>query len=256
MELRALGKTGLRVSPIGLGTTKLGRTEQLKYPGSFELPSDAQITRLLETARGFGVNLIDTAPAYGTSEERLGGLLAKRDDWVIVTKAGEEFRDGRSHFDFSPAAIRSSVERSLGRLRTDWLDVVLVHTSDDDASVVRDSAALDTLCELREAGMIRAIGASTKSVEAGLLALERSNVVMLALNSDDQSQVPVIEAAREAGVGVLIKKPLRSGHDANPSQALADAVRVPGVASVIVGTIDAGHCADNCRTVERALAAT
>ena len=116
MELRPLGRTGLRVSPIGLGTTKLGRTQALKYPEPFELPSDDQIRELLATARGFGVNLIDTAPAYGTSEERLGALLPNRSDWVIVTKAGEEFVDGRSHFDFSPAAVTRSVERSLQRL--------------------------------------------------------------------------------------------------------------------------------------------
>ena len=122
MELRPLGRTGLRVSPIGLGTTKLGRTQALKYPEPFELPSDDQIRELLATAREFGVNLIDTAPAYGTSEERLGALLPNRSDWVIVTKAGEEFVDGPSHFDFSPAAITRSVERSLQRLAPQWAE--------------------------------------------------------------------------------------------------------------------------------------
>ena len=70
-----------------------------------ELPSDGRVRELLARARECGVNLIDTAPAYGTSEERLGALLDDRERWVIVTKAGEEFADGRSHFDFSPEAI-------------------------------------------------------------------------------------------------------------------------------------------------------
>jgi aryl-alcohol dehydrogenase-like predicted oxidoreductase len=254
VELRPLGRTGLRVSPIGLGTTKLGRTEQLKYPESFALPSDAQVQALLESARGFGVNLIDTAPAYGTSEERLGALLSDRKDWVIVSKAGEEFAHGRSHFDFSPAAVTRSVERSLERLRTDWLDVVLLHSDGDDLEILESSGALDALQELRDAGVIRAYGASTKTVTGGLRAVELCDVVMLAFNRDDRSQLPVIEAAHRANVGVLVKKPLASGHDVEPGRALVEALEVPGVTSLVVGTVNPDHLLDNCRAVERALA--
>ena len=253
MDLRALGRSGLRVSPIGLGTTKLGRTEQLKYPKAFELPSDAEITALLEAARGFGVNLIDTAPAYGTSEERLGALLTDRKEWVIVSKAGEQFSHGRSHFDFSPNAVTQSVERSLKRLRTDWLDVVLLHSNGDDLPILESSGALEALSKLRDAGLIRAYGASTKTVAGGLRAVELCDVVMLAFNRDDHSQLPVIEAARRAGVGVLVKKPLASGHDADPGRSLAEALAVPGVTSLIVGTLNLAHWVDNCSAVERAL---
>jgi aryl-alcohol dehydrogenase-like predicted oxidoreductase len=254
VELRALGQTGLRVSPIGLGTTKLGRTQQLKYPEPFELPSDSQIRALFETASEFGVNLIDTAPAYGSSEERLGALLPKRSDWVIVTKAGEEFRGGRSHFDFSPAAVTRSVERSMERLRTDWLDVVLLHSNGDDLEILRNSGGAEALRDLRQAGVIRAWGASTKTVEGGLLAAELCEVVMLALDREDRSQLPVVETARECGVGVLVKKPLASGHEADPGRALVQAVQVPGVSGVVVGTVDLEHWKDDCSAVERALA--
>ena len=254
MELRPLGRTGLRVSPLGLGTTKLGRNEQVKYPEPFELPSDEQVRALLAVAREHGVNLIDTAPAYGSSEERIGALLEDRGRWVIVTKVGEQFRSGRSEFDFSPAGVRASVERSLKRLRTDWLDLVLIHSDGDDLPLLRDGGALEALSELRDAGVIRALGASTKTLEGGLLAVERCDVVMVALHRDDRSQLPVVEAAREAGVGVLIKKPLASGHDRDPGRALAEAVGVPGVSSVVVGSIDAQHWAANCRAVEAALA--
>lgn len=253
MELRDLGRTGLRVSPLGLGTTKLGRTEQVKYPEPFSLPSDRQFEALLDVARAHGVNLIDTAPAYGISEERLGGLLVDRDRWVIVTKAGEAFETGRSQFDFAPASITRSVERSLARLRTDRLDVVLLHSDGRDVEILRDSGALEALCALRDAGVVRAIGASTKTVPGGLLAVERCDVVMVAFNRADHSQLPVIEAAHRAGVGVLVKKPLASGHDDEPGRALADALAVTGVTSVVVGTIEPGHFADNCRAVERAL---
>lgn len=254
MELRPLGRSGLRVSPIGLGTTKLGRNQQVKYPEAFELPADRQVEELLETARRFGVNLIDTAPAYGTSEERLGTLLEDREAWVIVTKAGEDFEGGESHFDFSSAAVTASVERSLRRLRTDWLDVVLLHSDGDDLEILRNSGALETLGELKAAGLIRACGASTKTVEGGLLAVQLCDVVMVAANRDDRSQLPVVEAARRAGVGVLVKKPLASGHDADPGRALADLVRIPGVTSAVVGTVDVGHWEENCRAVDGALA--
>ena len=75
--MRSLGATGLRVSPLGLGTVKFGRNRGVKYPRTFELPTDRAILNLLETAWESGINLLDTAPAYGASEERLGRLLKR-----------------------------------------------------------------------------------------------------------------------------------------------------------------------------------
>ena len=69
---RPLGSTGLRVSPLGLGTVKLGRDQGVKYPNGFTIPDDAAARALLDQARALGINLIDTAPAYGVSEQRLG----------------------------------------------------------------------------------------------------------------------------------------------------------------------------------------
>src|SRR5690606_39506858 len=71
---RPLGNTGLQASPLGLGTVKIGRNQGVKYPSGFDLPDDGQVRDLLALARGLGINLLDTAPAYGTSEERLGPL--------------------------------------------------------------------------------------------------------------------------------------------------------------------------------------
>ena len=75
MELRHLGNTGIKVSPLGLGTVKLGRNQQVKYPHGFTLPDDKTVKELLALTWDLGINLIDTAPAYGNSEERLGALL-------------------------------------------------------------------------------------------------------------------------------------------------------------------------------------
>ena len=243
------------VSPIALGSTKFGRREGVKYPQSFALPSDAQLAELLALAKELGVNLVDTAPAYGSSEARIGALIGSDDHWRLATKVGETFVEGRSHFDFSPAAIRASVENSRRRLGRDVLDIVLLHMSDDDVAVMRDGSAMATLLELREQGRITAVGASTKSVAAGLLAVAQCDLVMITLNPADQSQRPVLAAARTAGKGILIKKPLDSGHHGDVGAALAKLVREPGVGSVVVGTINPDHLADNCAAVQRALAA-
>ena len=103
MELRQLGPRGPQVSPLALGGTKFGRREGVKYPTSFELPSDGELAGLLALAKDLGINLIDTAPAYGSSEARIGTLAAADDHWRIATKVGETLVDGQSQFDFSPA---------------------------------------------------------------------------------------------------------------------------------------------------------
>ena len=137
MELRPLGSTGIAVSPLGLGTVKLGRNQQVKYPTAFELPSDEQVTELLGLARELGINLLDTAPAYGSSQERLGQLLGTgRKDWVIVSKVGEIFEHGASRFDFSFDHTIATVEQSLVTLNTDYLDCVLIHSDGDDLRIL------------------------------------------------------------------------------------------------------------------------
>ena len=85
-----LGQTGLELSPIGLGTVKIGRNTDLKYPSGFELPSDHEIIELLRLASQLGINCLDTAPAYGTSEKRLGAVLPEvPNDFHIITKVAK-----------------------------------------------------------------------------------------------------------------------------------------------------------------------
>jgi aryl-alcohol dehydrogenase-like predicted oxidoreductase len=91
MQKRELGQTGIEVSPLGLGTVKFGRDQQVKYPWTFKIPDEKSVIELLALSQDLGINLLDTAPAYGTSEERLGQLLKNRQDWVIVSKVGEAF---------------------------------------------------------------------------------------------------------------------------------------------------------------------
>ncbi|MBD9515602.1 aldo/keto reductase [Pseudomonas sp. PDM22] len=249
---RPLGSTGLNVSPLGLGTVKLGRDQGVKYPEGFRIPDDREAADLIALARELGINLIDTAPAYGRSEERLGPLLrGQRHQWVIVSKTGEEFVGGQSQFDFSAAHTRRSVERSLQRLETDYIDLVLVHSDGNDLDILRGTEVYATLERLKDEGLIRGFGFSGKTADGGLLALERGDCAMVTYNLNEQAEKPVIDHAQAHGHGILIKKALASGHatlapGVDPVRASFELVLGhPGVASAIVGTINPLHLAHN-----------
>ena len=257
--LRELGSTGIQVSALGLGTVKLGRDQGVKYPTGFTIPDDRAALELLAQARDLGINLVDTAPAYGTSEERLGKLLkGQRDQWVICSKVGEEFNNGESSFDFSPEHVRYSVKRSLGRLCTDMIDMVLVHSDGNDLHIINELGTLEALAELKSEGLIRAYGMSTKTVEGGIAAAQQSDIVMLTYNLAQQEESPVLDACAELGKGALIKKALASGHLADnyddPVQASMDLVfSHPGASAAIIGTITPSHLAANCQAARMAI---
>ena len=146
---------------------KIGRNTDVKYPSSFELPGDGEVVDLLTRVAELGLNFIDTAPAYGSSEERIGRLLpGSRDDWILSTKVGEIYADGRSRFDFSPGHVESSVHESCRRLRTDRLDMVMIHSDGVDETEEKFDPALVTLESLKHKGTIRAFGISSKTPES------------------------------------------------------------------------------------------
>ena len=288
MQERALGRSSISVPPIGLGTVKLGRLAGLKYPAAqvpTALPDDEHVLQLLREAAKLGVTLIDTAPAYGQSEQRLGELLYRvqpRQRWVLCSKVGEEFApsggdsgEETSTYDFTPKTIVASINRSLQRLQTDYLDIALLHFSSavDDKVILQKAEAYDTLAMLKAQGKIRAIGASTSSLAGGIIAAQRCEVAMLTLNPSERRDLTAIVEARTTGCGVLIKKALGSGHVAStpdascappqtptqtPAQspssssghpissdpiqtALRAVLEEPSVSSVIVGTLNPKH---------------
>jgi aryl-alcohol dehydrogenase-like predicted oxidoreductase len=250
---RQIADTGIYVSPIGLGTVKLGRDQGVKYPASFVIPDDKAALNLLATAKDYGINLIDTAPAYGLSEERLGTLLkGQRDDWVICSKVGEEFSAGQSHYDFSPEHTHTSILRSLKRLSTDVIDMVLVHSDGRDEHIINHYGTLDLLRDLKHKGLIKAFGMSTKTVAGGLLAAEKSDCVMVTHNLDYQEESVVLDYCAANDKGALIKKALGSGHaclnNDDPVQANLDFIfQHRAVSSVIIGTINPAHLTENIR---------
>ncbi|MBA9026646.1 aldo/keto reductase [Peribacillus huizhouensis] len=156
-----IGKTDLYVNPIGLGTNAVGGHNI--YPNL----NDETGKDVVRAAFESGINFLDTAYIYGPkrSEELIGEVIKERgnrSDIVIATKGAHKFVDGKVVFDNSPAFLRDSVESSLERLQTDYIDLFYIHFPDE--ATPKDEA-VGALKELRDQGKIRAIGVSNFSSE-------------------------------------------------------------------------------------------
>lgn len=152
MEHRTLGRTGLRLSTLGFGAGPLGNEYGIIDPSEGE--------RTVHEAIDRGINFFDTAPYYGRtlSETRLGAALAgKRQDVILCTKLGRYEKAG---FDFSAARVATSIDESLGRLQTDYVDLLIAH---DIEFAYREQILEETIPAMRkvqEAGKTRFIGIS------------------------------------------------------------------------------------------------
>lgn len=245
LEQRPFAATGKSVSVLGLGTVKFGRNQGVKYPGGedFALPTDAEAEEILDLCLEYGLNLIDTAPAYGLSEKRLGKIMgARREQFFIVTKTGEEFASGRSEYVFTREHTCMSVERSLRRLKTDHLDCVLVHSSRNDLDVIMETPVLEVLEEYKQKGDILSYGVSTYTIEGGEKAADLTDAVMVHYNPSYQDELPVIKYAARQGKAVLIKKGLQSGHVDQMGFSTDETIRhitgVKGVTSLVFGSLN------------------
>ena len=198
MELRSFGKTGFEVSALGFGGAPIGFLETDRR----------QVAELLNTLLDRGVNLIDTAAVYSGSEEAIGEAIGhRRDDYVLVSKCGQAFEDIEGAA-WSASAIEQTVERALRRLKTDHIDVVLLHTC--DLETLKKGEALGALVKARDAGKVRFVGYSGDN-EAGAHAagLDEVAVIEASVNICDQANIDnVLPAARRNNVGVLAKRPI------------------------------------------------
>jgi aryl-alcohol dehydrogenase-like predicted oxidoreductase len=270
LPLVGLGKTDLQISRVGLGTVKFGRNQDVKYPEAFELPSNKKARELLNLARDLGVNLLDTAPAYGTSEERLGELLqGERKHWIICTKAGETFHGYESRFDFSATALRKSLDRSLRHLRTDYIDILLIHSDGNDMDIIQRDQALHTLSQFKRDGWIRAFGMSTKTTEGGLACTQAADLIMTTYDPEIAQDVRLMDECCQYDCGVILKKIFKSGHllipaqepakaEQHTTQTLIDAQMQAifthkAVKSAIIGTLNPNHLRNNVASAMNAL---
>jgi len=234
---RELGKTGERVSIIGIGGYHLG------------IPSEAEAIRIVHRALGAGVNFLDNCWDYndGESERRMGKALASgyRKKAFLMTKL-----DGRT-----ADSAREQLDQSLERLRTDVIDLVQIHEiirKDDPERCFRTGGTIEALVEAKKAGKIRFIGFTghkDPEIHALMLEVARANgfhfdTVQMPINVLDAQyrsfEHEVIPVALRDGVAVLGMKPLGAGlivqsGAAKPEDCLRYAMSVPGVSVTITG---------------------
>lgn len=250
MKKRKLGSTGMEVGPISFGAFKIGRNEKIKYAREYALPGEEEAGQLLNGVLDLGINLIDTAPAYGVSEERIGRHIShRRREFILSTKVGETFENGKSTYEFSKESITHSIHRSLLRLKTDVLDFVFIHSDGNDLRVLYDTDAVATLQLFQKQGMIRHIGLSGKTVEGARAAMDWAQALMVEFHPNDLSHEPVIGEADERGIAIFVKKPLASGE-------LAARVAIPwllgneNVSTLVIGGLRLEHVRENLGITE------
>ncbi len=256
MKTLTIAGLGAQVSRLGLGTVKIGRNHKVSYPQDFSLPDDKTVLNLFAIAHDAGINLLDTAPAYGCSEQRLGKLLGRRlNEWVVISKAGEEFDERGSRYDFSPQAITQSVTRSLKHLKRDYIDILLIHSNGEDTKIMDQETIFETLAELKRVGYIRLGGISSKTVAGGIASLHHADCVMATYNPIMTAEKPVLDEAAVLNKPVFIKKAFCSGHldkfaTPDPIQhSLNFIFSHPAPSHVIIGTLNPVHLRQNIDTL-------
>jgi len=270
MEKRIYGKTGLNVSVLGFGGAEIG----------FEGASPGQVERLLNDALDSGLNVIDTAECYANSEELIGQTVAhRRSDYYLFTKCGHA--SGFDLPDWDPKLLEQSIDRSLRRLRTDYVDVIHLHSCSEE--VLRRGEVIEVLQRAKEKGKTRFIGYSGDHTDA-LYAVRTGafDSLMISVNIADQEAVDlVLPEAAARGLGVVVKRPIANfawRYDAKPDveyhqtywerlqqldypqfrskdeqtvgTALRFALAVPGVHTAIVGTKNPERWRTNARLLE------
>jgi aryl-alcohol dehydrogenase-like predicted oxidoreductase len=209
MRYRTLGRTGIQVSPYALGTLMLASAMGNAREDS---------ARIIHKALDAGINFIDTADAYGDSEEVVGqALKGRRDDVVLATKFGRPLGPGPNQQGASRRWIVTAVENSLRRLQTDYIDLYQLHRPDPGTGI---EETLSALTDLIRSGKIRAIGASQTPV-SGIVeaqwAAERHGLERFSTEQPAYSLLnrgierEILPVTERFGMGVLVWGPLGQG---------------------------------------------
>ena len=210
---RVLGRTGLRVSAIGVGTAALGMEYGIAPPEVSRRPGRSEALAVLRLAARAGINLFDTAPGYGESEELLGEALEEFPRCYIATKISvRSLQGGRLPRSRIRSAVQHSLEKSLLRLRREVLDILQIHNATLD--LLEDSEVLDALLATRQQGKVRFLGASVYTEAEALAAIEAGllDVLQVPYNILDQTMAEqVFPSAQRAGIGIIVRSALLKG---------------------------------------------
>jgi aryl-alcohol dehydrogenase-like predicted oxidoreductase len=272
MEHRRLGKTDLNASILGFGGAEIG----------FD-PNTTQddVNALLNAALDAGLNLIDTAAAYHSSEVMIGNAVGtRRKEFILLTKCGAV--DGFARFDWSKNGILETIQQSLKNLKTDYLDVAQLHSC--DAEILKRGEAVEGLERARERGYTRFIGYSGDNEDAKY-AIEMNvfDTLQTSVSVADQSPINEnIPLAASKNMGIIAKRPVANAvwrHSEKPkdgyhhaywdriqklqfdflkqplTESIGTALRftlsIPGVSTAIVGTTKPGRWSENAEQVKQ-----
>lgn len=216
MEKRRLGKTDMNVSILGFGGSEIG----------YERASLSTVRKLFNSALDAGLNVIDTAECYVTSEELIGKAISgRRAEYYLFTKCGHE--RGYGYPDWRPASLWRSIERSLKRLKTDHVDLLQIHSCSEDE--LRKGEVIECLKRARERGHTRFIGYSGDS-QAALYAVSCGEFDTLQTSvsiADQESLDLTLPVAKKTNMGVIAKRPLANVAWANGNRPPRDGYGYP-----------------------------
>lgn len=257
MEKRKFGKTDMDFSVLGFGGAEIGYNES---------QTQAEVDELLNSALDAGLNVIDTAAAYKTSEELIGNAVGgRRNDYYLLSKCGA--LDAFTRSDWTTKGILETIETSLRSLKTDHLDIAQLHSC--DSTILKRGDAIEGLQRAREKGYTRYIGYSGDNEDAKTaIELDVFDSFQTSVSVADQSPIDGnIPLAAEKGLGIIAKRPIANAvwrHSSKPTDsyhheywdriqklqfdflngpleesipaALRFTLSIPGVVTAIVGT--------------------
>ncbi len=270
MEKRTFGKTGLDVSVLGLGGLSIG----------FDGITTGDLEKLLQGAFDAGLNTIDTAECYGNGEELLGKTLGKhRQNFYLFSKCGH---GENSKPSWTKEEIVDSVEASLKKLQTDYLDLIQLHSCDKE--ILEKGEAIEALQQCKQSGKVRFIGYSGDGFDAEYaIKTDAFDVLQTSVSIADQQSIDLLlPLAVERQMGVIAKRPIANAvfrYETKPDHdyyipywerlkklnyhfingnwetaadiAMRFTMTVPGVHTVIVGTRKVERCRENAEIVDK-----
>lgn len=268
MEKRKFGKTGLEVSVLGFGGAEVG----------FSNANAARVEELLSSALDAGLNVIDTAECYETSEELIGkAVSSRRKEYYLFSKCGHSHGYDKPDWD-NIKALEESLNRSLKRLKTDYLDLFQLHSCPKET--LERGEVIEFMQKAKQAGKTRFIGYSGDN-EAALFAVEcgEFDTLQTSVNIADQNVIgQIIPEAAKRGMGVIAKRPIANAawlrkevpesdysfpywqrlrrlnydflnkpKEESVSTALRFTLSIPGISTAIVGTQQPGRWQENAK---------
>lgn len=213
MKKRQLGNTGIQVSEVAFGGVEIGVPYGIGVNSADDMLSTDQSIELLHEAIDKDINFFDTARLYGESEAIMGKAFFDRRDKVILATKCKHFKDADGtipNYQTLKSTIESSLHESLDFLKTDYVDVFMLHQA--DVSILNNDDVKDIFNRLKETGKIRSTGASTYTAAETELAIDKGwDVIQLAFNLMDQQQERNFKYAEETGTGIVVRSVLMKG---------------------------------------------